>query len=351
MDYALAEVVTAVHHGSSTNAQRWFTLVCDEYRDLDSSGAGDDWDQFVQRLTSRAGNESFSGDDVDAFTDRANSHGGADLVRRLAELGPDQLTAEYQQLLDEESAAPEEGQSEEYDEDAWSSYLAENATMWNGTEDTWTQFRDWFLHYANERGLGVPAGAFLDYADSQGDKAAVFAQYGITLPTSAPAAITADADAVAAAVADRIRSRLLAEVPGAADLTPGQLQQLIDSVLSGGPVDAAPPADSPLGDPAEVARSVAATVTERLRAQLLAELPEAADLAPEQLRQLVDSVLAGQAGNPAAGAALDNPAEVAQSVIAAASERLRAQLLSEVPGADRLLPEQLQQIIDGALTG
>ncbi|MCG8919868.1 hypothetical protein L6E12_29275 [Actinokineospora sp. PR83] len=62
MDYALAEVVTAVHHGSSTDAQRWFTLVCDEYRDLDNSGAGDDWDQFVQRLTSRADTESFSGD-------------------------------------------------------------------------------------------------------------------------------------------------------------------------------------------------------------------------------------------------------------------------------------------------
>jgi hypothetical protein len=70
-----------------------------------------------------------------------------------------------------------------YDEQAWQVFLSENGTQWDGTEEGWDSFRQWFAYYAGEQGLSVPASALLDYLSAQPDAERIdtLGQYGVTI--------------------------------------------------------------------------------------------------------------------------------------------------------------------------
>jgi hypothetical protein len=97
--------------------------------------------------------------------------------------------APVQEEAGDETAYAEARDETAYDEQAWQAYLAQNGPQWDGTEESWEQFRQWFAYYASEQGLGVPATAFLDYLTPQppAERIATFAQYGVTI-TPAPGA-------------------------------------------------------------------------------------------------------------------------------------------------------------------
>lgn len=108
-----------------------------------------------------------------------------------------QETAAYQEQPAEPADPGQPGTdqvtgTDTYDESAWYAYAGTNLAQWNGDEQTWDQFRDWFLYYATEQGLRVPAEAFLDHADGRSteEKIATFAQYGVVVapPVAEPAA-------------------------------------------------------------------------------------------------------------------------------------------------------------------
>ena len=40
-----------------------------------------------------------------------------------------------------------------YDEAAWQAFLAENGPRWDGTDDSWQPFREWFAYTAAAQGL------------------------------------------------------------------------------------------------------------------------------------------------------------------------------------------------------
>lgn len=75
-----------------------------------------------------------------------------------------------------------------YDDNAWYAFAAENLALWDGTEESWTQFAEWFAYQAGEQSLGVPAKALVDQLTgmSNADRIATIAQYGVTI--AAPAA-------------------------------------------------------------------------------------------------------------------------------------------------------------------
>jgi hypothetical protein len=78
-----------------------------------------------------------------------------------------------------------------YDEQAWQNYLSTNATQWNGTEETWNQFTQWFLYYAEEHGVTTPATALIDYLNPlpANQRITELARYGVTItPPQTPAA-------------------------------------------------------------------------------------------------------------------------------------------------------------------
>ncbi len=68
---------------------------------------------------------------------------------------------------------------------AWNGYLTQNGPAWDGAEESWQSFRDWFAYHAAAAGIGCSAEAFLAYAEAGPDKVAIFAEYGIALDAAA----------------------------------------------------------------------------------------------------------------------------------------------------------------------
>lgn len=75
-----------------------------------------------------------------------------------------------------------------YDEQAWQKYLTTNATQWDGSEETWNQFTQWFLYYAGESGVQAPAAALIDYLGPlpADQRVTELARYGVTIAPPAP---------------------------------------------------------------------------------------------------------------------------------------------------------------------
>jgi hypothetical protein len=109
-----------------------------------------------------------------------------------------------------------------YDEQAWQAYLAQNGAQWDGTEESWEQFAQWFAHYAGQQGLTAPATALLDYLSAQpaAQRIDTLAQYGVTItpPAGQPAAEEITQEQYSAALGNA-----MAQVPGAAALNEAEL--------------------------------------------------------------------------------------------------------------------------------
>lgn len=247
MDDVVAHAVGIVRHSSTSEAHRWFTAVCTAHDEsggdwarfaehLSAQAAGsfpdDEVRQFLDAVES-AGGIGVVGDMVGLGPDRltaeyetAAADPGAEpagydeqaWVAFLAENGPrwngdeaswEQFAAWFLHTAGEAGVGEPAGSLLEYlsgvpdkvaefgrygvvidvavveDEARWNTYLAENGPFWNGSPETWGQFRDWFLHYAREAGVGTTAGGFVEYVEQHSDPVAAFAEYGIT-PAAAP---------------------------------------------------------------------------------------------------------------------------------------------------------------------
>lgn len=168
-----------------------------------------------------------------------------ELFERFDQMGDDDRTnvinsgeidsAAYE-LTRQHGVAQEAGQEQApaesaYDEQAWQAFLTEKGPAWDGTEQSWAQFSQWFLYYAGERGLTEPATALVEYLNSQpaAERITTFAQYGVTITPAAGGASDDDlhsvmADILAekpdlAAIPEERRRQLLAEVFGHAVTT------------------------------------------------------------------------------------------------------------------------------------
>jgi hypothetical protein len=122
-----------------------------------------------------------------------------------------------------------------YDEGVWQAYLAENGPSWDGTDESWGAFREWFLYYAAERGVEEPATGLLTHMDglSAGERVALFVQYGVTIGAPAveeahepeePAPVTAEQGALAEQIAT--------QVPGIEQLSEEELASILAEVAS-----------------------------------------------------------------------------------------------------------------------
>ncbi|MFC4854578.1 hypothetical protein [Actinophytocola glycyrrhizae] len=193
MDSVLTDSLTVLCDSGLSDPRLFFTAVGEVHEELDRAGAGADFDAFRSALADRASRDGFA-EAAERFTRYLEANGGTEIVRRLAEERVDDLVAEYERVLAETGdaagpAAPGGG----YDESVWTAFVAEYGASWNGEMETWDAFRTWFLYHAEERGVVAPATDFLDYAEGESDRAAFFARYGVVVE----AADAASADGTA----------------------------------------------------------------------------------------------------------------------------------------------------------
>lgn len=149
----------------------------------------------------------------------------------------DQLEARAQELARELAPATEEQDdgASAYDENAWAEYLAAHGTAWDGTDESWGQFRDWFLYYAEERGVADPATALLDYLGELpvDDRIAAFARYDVVIEQEETEEPATDEEEVAVdeEVADAAMAELLQERPEFAQIPEERRRELMAQVL------------------------------------------------------------------------------------------------------------------------
>lgn len=198
------QVVSASWHADEAAAYEFFAALHETAALLRADGRTDP-DALRAALTDAA----LPAESVDALIDTLEQIGEPldEVLEAVVAVGPDDLVGRYNHVLREAYAAagndpdggpdptgeqqsgPEDPVAE--DPDAWNAYLAANGPAWDGTEDTWTQFTDWFLYHGAEAGVGQSAQAFIDYVAAEPDKLAAFAAYGVHL--AGPEAITAAA--------------------------------------------------------------------------------------------------------------------------------------------------------------
>lgn len=177
MDSAVTYAITVVQLDDESLRERWFELVCRTH------GEAEDWQRYASALVAGALSAGLNSETAELFVLAMGTYDPAPLetVGRMCELAHE-LPMLYEQLAIADTAQEPSG---EYDEAEWNAFLAERGPYWNGDDAAWPEFRTWFGYEAEQAGLGVPATAFVSYAESQPDRRAVFTEYGIAMPTSA----------------------------------------------------------------------------------------------------------------------------------------------------------------------
>jgi hypothetical protein len=181
------EVVNAMQAApvAADAAGLWYGALCATYE----TGA-EEWEGFAEELRRRASAVSLDADDFIGYLNDQPSD-PLDTVRKLCENGPDWITAQHTELF-AEAEAEEADTGDDYDEKVWFAFLAENGAAWNGDEANWTAFVEWFQYEAGQAGLGTPAHEFVDYVTGKPDRAAAFAEFGITVAAEQMAEQTAE---------------------------------------------------------------------------------------------------------------------------------------------------------------
>jgi hypothetical protein len=189
----LTFAATAVWHEDLSTAENWFDLVVGvvDMRVAAAAGADLEWDSVRADLLDAAAQSGFAAV-AEQFVAQVESYGEPLDVVQLMSARRTDLGAAYAAAVQAAYDAPVGVAGAEADDPAnedpavWNEYLATNGPMWDGTEDSWPAFRDWFVYYAGEQGVGGSALAFCDFADA-GDKRQVFAEYVVVVGQAEPA--------------------------------------------------------------------------------------------------------------------------------------------------------------------
>lgn len=147
-------------------AAHWLVVLAEVQQEFP---ADQDWDAFTAALYTRSRDAGVRDDQVEYFLGQAAAVG--DPVAVVAGICADPA------LPADEPA---------YGESAWWAFLAEKGPRWDGTADTWAQFREWFSYTAHESGLQVPADRFLDHLENAENRIEVMATYGVEIDPLVP---------------------------------------------------------------------------------------------------------------------------------------------------------------------
>ena len=185
MDATVEAAISAVHIDDEFAQQRWFEFL----RATVEQNQGGDWARLSSALTEGAISAGIDNHIVETFVERMNTNdpAPADTINAIGLMSTVDVQETYRQL----TAAPTDMPAPA-DESAWHVFLAERGKYWDGTDGAWEQFRTWFVYEAEQNAVGTYATAFIEYAESQSDKAAVFRDYGVPIAAAAEQNTTQD---------------------------------------------------------------------------------------------------------------------------------------------------------------
>jgi hypothetical protein len=274
-DEPTANSITAVWHDDENTAERWFSLISSTYHETTAENDGNppDFDSFWTAFDSAASPDH--GANVEAFRGYlANVNDPMAVIADLAGDAPDAVLAEvvsrYREglaaALSQQEEVPAEGDGgaedgEPYDDSYWSAYLQRWAGAWDGAEDTWAEFAEGFAYWAGEEPK---------FAAQLREQADALLSHAVTLMIAERAVYLSDFGVVAAAEA--LAESAVAETENA---------ELVSELASTDVVTAA-------------VNELLANEVPQMLAEALKEFPEAADLTPEEINEVLEQVLTEQ---------------------------------------------------------
>lgn len=199
------------------------------------------WDELKAHFVERAGLRDASDhpvtDDLCRRLDDMSHDDRAQLLDddgKLASFAYD-IAGQHAQQYQQDAPAVEQPAPQQEPDQRWYTFIAENGPRWDGTQQSWQQFKDWFRYQANEQGLLSQADGFLGEAE-QSDKHAVFARYGVTVARPAAQAAPAEPDQLLAQldqdVVTPLLTQLLQDSPELAGMGEDQLRAMIGAALA-----------------------------------------------------------------------------------------------------------------------
>ena len=245
MDEILQNVVAAACDRDPQLGSEWYELLGKSTPSPDNS----DWTDLVDRLTRVADDAGVRAEETEGLMDAlVDEHDPAELQAAIAAIVWPETTAAAEEPDAADADMPQEGQAApaedpealaaamaQEDPNAWNTYLLTNGPAWDGTDESWPAFVEWFNYYANEQGVGASARSFCDYAAAKGARE-VCAQYGVALNVPADAAESApEAMTVEDAVAEygpELFAEFRASYPDLADMTDDELRVVLTDLLN-----------------------------------------------------------------------------------------------------------------------
>ncbi|MGB3439829.1 MAG: hypothetical protein WBA97_13865 [Actinophytocola sp.] len=187
-----------------TNADELWAWVHTPLLELAAARTGDpekSWPDLRAYLVERTGLANSADHPlVDGLLTRLDDMTDDDRVAVLDDSGKLEALA-YEVVTEVAEVTGTETDTGAYDEGAWHRFVAEYGPQWTGDDESWAQFREWFLYYATESGVVAPATALVEHLDTQSaeQRIATFAEYGVQITARAgetPAADLEEKDVV-----------------------------------------------------------------------------------------------------------------------------------------------------------
>jgi hypothetical protein len=244
MDEILQNVVAAACDRDPQLGSEWYELLGKSTPSPDNS----DWTDLVDRLTRVADDAGVRAEETEGLMDAlVAQYDTAELQAAIAAILWPETTAAAEEPDGADADMAQEGQAASTDDpealaaamaqedpNAWNTYLLTNGPAWDGTDESWPTFAEWFNYYANEQGVGASARSFCDYAAANGARE-VFAQYGVALNVpdaaeSAPEPMTVE-DAVAT-YGPELFAEFRASYPDLADTSDDELRGVLTELLN-----------------------------------------------------------------------------------------------------------------------
>lgn len=228
MDEVLPQIAAAVAAADPTLASEWYGLLGT------STPTADDpqWRELAERMTPAA--------------EQAGVYGPEELMAALtavddpvalqgiiaAHVWPDADASDALEPQDAASAGGTGGAEAPTEEDpsAWNDFLIANGPAWDGSDESWGPFVEWFVYEADVAGVGRSARAFCEYATSN-EPRAVFAQYGVAVGRGAAPAEADDVAALMQRVSGEILAEFRQQYPDLADIDDAEVLAILNDVV------------------------------------------------------------------------------------------------------------------------